>query len=133
MSMPPVTVTSDTGFLPRLPFPKQRPNEIIDHSSLQSIKKALTRRGLDTVSIGLRGTQRLAHLDKRLQLSLDREEEARSETRLVRALREYGISFVTPDIVGTERNIELARRLHFRRDRDRVQGIAKAKIEAAIE
>ena len=130
MSMSPVTVTSDTGFLPRLPFPKQRPNEIIDHSSLQSIKKALTRRGLDTVSIGLRGTQRLAHLDKRLQLSLDREEEARSETRLVRALREYGISFVTPDIVGTERNIELARRLHFRRDRDRVQGIAKAKIEA---
>ena len=42
----------------------------------------------------------------RLQLCLDREEEARSETRLVRLLREYGISFVTPGIVGDERNRE---------------------------
>ena len=129
MSSQSIVVTSDLGFLPRLPFPEQRPNEVIDHSSLQSVKKALTRRGLDTTSIGLRGQQRLQHLNKRLQLSLDREEEARNETRLVRALREYGISFVTPDIVGEERNVELARRLHFRRDRDRVQGLAKAKIE----
>lgn len=125
-----ITVTSDAGFLPRLPFPEQRPNETIDHSSLHSVKKALTRRGLDTTSIGLRGAQRLAHLNKRLQLSLDCETEARNETRLVRALREYGISFVTPDIVGAERNVELARRLHARRERDRVQGLAKAKIEA---
>ena len=124
-----ITVTSASGFLPRLPFPSQRPNEVIDHTSLQSVKKALTRRGLDKTSIGLRGAQRLSHLNKRLQLSLDREEEARNETRLVRALREYGISFVTPDIVGVERNVELAQRLHLRRDRDRVQGLAKAKIE----
>jgi len=124
------TVTSASGFLPRLPFPEQRPNEIIDHSSLQSVKKALTRRGLDKTSIGLRGGQRLTHLNKRLQLALDCEEEARNETRLVRALRDFKISFVTPDIVGEERNVELARRLHARRDRDRVQGIAKAKMEA---
>ena len=118
------------SFLPRLPFPEQRPDEVLDRTSLASVKKALTRRGLDLTSIGLKGSERLAHLNKRLQLSLDREEEARSETRLVQALRKYGISFVTPGIVGDERNRELARRLYERRERDRIRGLAQAKIEA---
>ncbi len=124
------SVPASRSFLPRLPFPAQRPDERIDRDSLGSVKKALTRRGLDTTSIGLRGPARLAHLNKRLQLSLDREEEARSETRLVRALRAYGISFVTPGVVGDERNRELARRLHERRERDRIRGLAQAKITA---
>jgi ankyrin repeat protein len=118
------------SFLPRLPFPEQRPQERIDRDSLASVKKALTRRGLDLTSIGLRGPERLAHLNRRLQLCLDREEEARSEARLVRVLRQYGISFVTPGIVGDERNCELARRVFERRERDRIRGLAQAKMEA---
>ena len=93
--------------------------DLIDYTSLASVKKGLKRRQASMVSLGRKGDDRRAHLALRLREHVRAELRESSMRWLEHELRSMHVSIVTRDVMGNARLRILIDRLRHQRERTR--------------